>query len=72
MKRLYTVVESFAAKRADREARQFKPGETLWCDLEQSGDLLKFEVDARFEWLVDRQTFEVCCVLAKATSTKPS
>lgn len=48
MKRSYTVVQSFNAQSADGEAQ---------CDLEQSGDLLKFDTDARFEWFVDRQTF---------------
>ena len=70
MKRLYTVVELFRAQSADGETREFKSGEALWCDLEQKGSVFKFEVDGRFEWFVDRQTFEECCVLARSTSAK--
>ena len=72
MKRLYTIVQSFKAQSAAGEAHEFKTGEAVWCDQEQSSDLLKFDADARFEWFVDRQTFEECCALMKATSTKPS
>jgi hypothetical protein len=72
MKRLYTIIDSLNAKSADGKAREFKPGETLWCDLNQSGDVFKFEIDGHLEWFVDRQTFEVCCVLTRAPSAKPS
>jgi hypothetical protein len=67
MRRLYTVVQSFYAKSADGEPREFKPGTALWCDLQQSGDEFKFETAARLEWFVDRQTFERCCVLTRPT-----
>ena len=73
MTRFYTIMQSFNAKSADGKTREFKPGETLWCDLEQqSGHMFKFEIDGHFKWLVDRQTFEVCCVLKRITSEKPS
>jgi hypothetical protein len=65
-------MQSFSAKSADGKTREFKPGETLWCDLNQSGDVFKFETDGHFEWFVDRQTFEVCCVLKRITSEKLS
>lgn len=52
-----SFMQSLNAKSADGEVREFKPGETLWCDLEQSGDLFKFEVDGHFEWFVNRETF---------------
>ena len=72
MKRLSTVIQSLNAKSGDGTALEFKAGETLWCDLNQSGDVFKFETDGHFEWFVDRQTFEVCCVLKRITSEKPS
>lgn len=67
MKRPYTVVQSFNAKSSDGETREFKPGEALWCDLQQSGDEFKFETGARLEWSMDRVTFEQCCVLERPT-----
>jgi hypothetical protein len=73
VKRLYTVVQSLHAKSAGGEAREFQPGETLWCDLNQSGDLFKVEkIGGHLEWFVDRQTFELSCVLTRATPAKPS
>lgn len=73
MIRLYTVIQSFNAKSADGKAREFTPGETLRCDLEQSDDVFKFEkIGGRFEWFVDRQMFEGCCALKRTTSEKPS
>ena len=65
MTRLYTIVKSFNAKSADGKTRQFKPGETLWCDLEQQGGhMFKFEkIGGRVEWFVDRRTFEERCIL---------
>jgi hypothetical protein len=72
MIRLHTVVESLKAKSADDKVREFKPGETLWCDLQQSGEAFNFETDRHAEWLVDREIFERCCVLTKATPNKPS
>jgi hypothetical protein len=72
MKRLYTVIQSFNARFTDGEAREFKPGETLWYDLEQPGDLFKFEIDTGLEWFADRQKFEESCVLTRALSAKPS
>jgi hypothetical protein len=67
MIRPYTVVQSFYAKSADGEAREFKPSAALWCDLEQKGDEFKFESAPRLEWFVDRQAFEQCCVLTRPT-----
>jgi hypothetical protein len=72
MTRVYTVMQSLNAKSAEGKSREFKPGETLWCDLNQSGDVFKFETDGHVEWFVDREAFEVCCVLTRATPAKPS
>jgi hypothetical protein len=73
MTRLYTVIRSLNAESADGKTREFKPGETLWCDLNQGGDVFKFEkIGGRFEWFVDRRTFEGRCVLKGTTSEKPS
>jgi hypothetical protein len=51
-KRLYTIVQSFYAKSADGEAREFKPRAALWCDLEQKGGEFKFESAPHLEWFV--------------------
>ncbi len=67
MRRLYTVVQSFYAKSADGEPREFKRSEALWCDLQQSGGKFKFETGARLEWFVDGNTFEQCCVRTRRT-----
>jgi hypothetical protein len=71
MRRLFTVTTLFNASFADRTAREFKPGQNVFCDLEQHGDRLTLEHDNQ-DWFVDRQTFEESCVLTTATSAKPS
>jgi hypothetical protein len=71
MKRLYTVQKSFFALSPAHEAREFKPGQRAFCDLEQLGDSLAFEQD-NFEWFVDRQTFTESCVLLSELSAKHS
>jgi len=65
MIRLYTVVQSLYATSSDGERREFKPGEALWCDLEQKSDEFKFESAPYLEWFIDRQAFDQCCVLRR-------
>lgn len=65
MKRIYIVAESFYASRDDGNRHEFKLGEALCCDLQQSGGELEVETRSRRQWFVDRQTFEQCCRLAR-------
>jgi hypothetical protein len=65
MKRFYRVVEPFAAASPSGELREFAIEILLSCDLVQDGNELKFETADGLTWLVRRQAFEQCCMLAR-------
>ncbi|HXX21105.1 MAG TPA: hypothetical protein VEJ46_17010 [Candidatus Acidoferrum sp.] len=62
MKGLYSVAEPFKAMTAvSGRERQFRLGESFLCDPEQNDAKVVIEFD-EFLFLVDRSTFEACCV----------
>lgn len=61
MRRIATVIHEFDARlRETGRIRRFGPGETLWWDPEQPGNVAVFELD-NVEFEVERSTLQLCC-----------
>jgi hypothetical protein len=61
MTRAYSVVHAFKATNAiSGREREFKPGETLLSDRNQTNGNVTIEIDRSF-FVVEQPIFEACC-----------